>query len=358
MHYYIISGESSGDFYGSKLIQSIKKSDKKAKFTCWGGINMKNQNVELVQSLNNLSFVGFWEVFLNIKTIIKNFFIAYKSIRETKPDLIILIDYPGFNFRIARFANKLNIPVFWFVAPQVWAWKEGRVKYLKKYVTKLFVIFPFELDYFLKKNIDSYYFGHPLVSTITLENKTKKKYTKPVIALMPGSRLQEVESLLPEMLSCSLKFSDFQFVVIGVSNISVLKYKELICGHDVDLLFDKEILKITKFAIVCSGTASLELMLYNVPQVVCYKISWISFYIAKYFANVSFISIVNILASKKLVPELIQSDCNPTNICSKLRNVMKNENNIKAEYSRLIKKFGRNEPYDDIIKTIQNYLRG
>ena len=151
MHYYIISGESSGDFYGSKLIQSIKKSDKKAKFTCWGGINMKNQNVELVQNLNNLAFVGFWEVFLNIKTIIKNFFIAYKSIRETKPDLIILIDYPGFNFRIARFANKLNIPVFWFVAPQVWAWNEGRVKYLKKYVKKLFVIFPFELDYFLKK---------------------------------------------------------------------------------------------------------------------------------------------------------------------------------------------------------------
>ena len=175
---------------------------------------------------------------------------------------------------------------------------------------------------------------------------------------MPGSRLQEVESLLPEMLSCSSKFSDFQFVVIGVSNISVLKYKELICDHDVDLLFDKEILKITKFAIVCSGTASLELMLYNVPQVVCYKISWISFYIAKYFANVSFISIVNILASKELVPELIQSDCNSKNICSKLRNVMKNENNIKAEYSRLIKKLGRNEPYDDIIKTIQNCLRG
>ena len=359
MHYYIISGELSGDLYGAKLIEHLKQKDTNAQFSCWGGENIKKQGVNLVQNLDNLSFLGFWEVLKNAKTIINNFTLLKSSINSCNPDAIILIDYPGFNLRAAKFAANLNIPVFWFVAPQLWAWKEGRIKYLKKYIDTLFVIFPFELDFFKKHNLNTYYFGHPLVDILP-DCIEYKKLRPPAIVLMPGSRKQEIKNMLPTMLLAATKFLNYRFVILCAQGVNIAFYEDLVYGHNVELLFDKKILESAHCALVASGTASLELAFFKIPQVVCYKLNWMSYWIARFFTKIKYISMVNILAKKKVVKELIQNDFNVTNIQNELTAILNDTNRKKIiqEYDEIINNLGPVGAFQKISNTIYSDLTG
>ena len=296
MHYYIISGELSGDLYGSRLMNSLKKNDVNAKFTCWGGEYMKTEGGDVVRHLDSLSFIGCFEVLQNSCLILENYLFAKKSIKAINPDVLILVDYPAFNLKIAQYAKKINIPVFWFIAPQVWAWKKNRIKIMRKCIDKLFVALPFELEYFSKEKIKTYYFGHPLLDIISKQNDTQK-LGKPIIVLMPGSRKQEVQIILPVMLKIISHFSSYRFVVICAKSINRSFYENIVFNYNVELKFDKTILPSAKAALVASGTATLELAILNIPQVVCYKLNPISYFLAKLFARIKYISLVNILAN-------------------------------------------------------------
>lgn len=360
MHYYIISGELSGDLYGSRLIKSLKNLDSNAHFTCWGGDYMKKEVGQLVRNLDQLSFIGFFEVASNLITIVKNFFFAKKHIKISNPDAIILIDYPGFNLRIAKYAKKLNIPVFWFVAPQLWAWKKNRIHILRKCVDKLFVILPFELTYFSTRNIPTLYFGHPLLDIVKLDSSTETVLGKPIIALMPGSRKQEVENLLPTMLLATKKFPDYRFVIICSQSVKRSIYEDFVKDYHIELKFDKHILPSCIAALVASGTATLELAILKIPQVVCYRLNNITYLIAKLLTHLRYISLVNILAKKKVVSELIQHNFNVKNINHELSLVLKTENRqiMLDEYSQICNNLGSRGSFQKIAEVVYSDLSG
>ena len=354
MHYYIISGELSGDLYGSKLISSLKKHDVNSQFTCWGGDYMKAAGGNIVRNLDDLSFMGFLEVLKNSYAILKNYFFAKKHIHNVNPDAIILIDYPGFNLRIAKYAKKLNIPVFWFIAPQVWAWKKSRIKKMQKYIDKLFVALPFELEYFSQHNIKTYYFGHPLLDIKSTNHDKMEMLGKPIISLMPGSRKQEVKRILPVMLQIIKHFLEYRFVVICVNSINRSFYEDIVEGYNVELKFNQNILPLSEAVLVASGTATLELTLLNLPQVVCYKLNPISYLLAKFFANVKYISLVNILANKIVVAELIQNNFNTKNLIKELKLILSpaRKQELIYEYSHIIQQLGEPGCFDKISKEI------
>ena len=360
MKYYIVSGENSGDLYGSYLIDSIRKIDKDSTFFCWGGSHMESKNVHMVRDLDKLSFMGFYEVFKNIFTVLCNLRLIKRELRIRKPSCIILIDYPGFNLKVAKYAKKLNIPVFWFVAPQTWAWKESRVKLLEKYIDKLYVILPFEKKYFSDKNINVEYFGHPLVEII---NKNPINYLnrKKIILLCPGSRKQEIKSMLPTMLKVVNYFSDYKFIICGAKNIDLSFYKKYITSEDVQIIYNKnyELMKSASAALVTSGTVTLELALNKVPQVVCYKTSLLSYIIAKKLVKINFISLVNLLQNKYVVDELIQNQFNLDNLILSLEKAL-NKSNIKTiidEYDKIESKLNSKLTFDKISENISLYLQ-
>ncbi len=361
MHYYIISGELSGDLYGSHIIRSLKSVNANSTFTGWGGVHMKNAGCNVVMELDSLAFMGFWEVLKNIFLIIKNLSFAKFHIKESKPDAIILIDYPGFNLRIAKYASKLNIPIYWFVAPQVWAWKKNRINNIKKYVHRLFVTLPFELDYFQRRGVSTFYYGHPLLDIIRKNNINQlNAFGKPIIALLPGSRKQEIRRMLPLMLKVSETFSDYRFVIICVEHISRTFYEDLVGKLRVELQFDKKILQLASGALVTSGTATLELAIYKIPQVVCYKLDYISFLIARSFARVKYISLVNILSKKYVVQELIQHDLNVDSICTALNLILQKSNQeiIVSNYNQLINELGEPGCFNKVAQNIYSDLLG
>ncbi|MAQ70473.1 MAG: lipid-A-disaccharide synthase [Flavobacteriales bacterium] len=354
MHYYIISGELSGDLYGSKLMCSLKKKDINARFTCWGGEYMKAAGGNMVRNLDDLSFIGFLEVLKNGCSILKNYLFAKKNIKNERPDAVILIDYPGFNLQIAKYAKKINIPVFWFIAPQVWAWKKNRIKKMQKYIDKLFVALPFELEYFSKHNIETYYFGHPLLDVKLHCNEPIEMLGKPIISLMPGSRKQEVKRILPVMLQVVKHFLAYRFVVICANSINRSFYEDIANGFNVELKFDKHILSLSEAVLVASGTATLELTILNLPQVVCYKLHPVSYLLARFFANIKYISLVNILANKMVVSELIQNNFNAKNLIKELNLILsrKRKNEISSEYDTIVKQLGEPGCFDKISKEI------
>ena len=362
MHYYIISGELSGDLYGSYLIHALRKYDKDALFTCWGGDNMKHAGGNVVVNLSSLSFMGFWEVLKNSRKILKNLFFAKKHIKDVRPDALILIDYPGFNMQIAKYAKKHNIPVFWFVAPQLWAWHDSRIRKMQKYVDTLFVALPFEQNYFDKRGVKTYYFGHPILDTLSnnIQSNNIKKLGKPIIAVLPGSREHEVKYMLPVMLKSTSIFSDYRIIVLCVPNIERSFYENLTYGFNVELKFDKDFLPYVSAAVVTSGTASLELAFYKIPQVVCYKLSMISFFIAKIFIRIKYISLVNIIANKLVVEELIQNNFNVDNLQLSIKNILleKNRNNQIAAYESVVKDLGDSGCFKKISQVIYADLVG
>ena len=350
---YIIAGEPSGDLHASNMMQSILDNNPNVDFRFWGGDRMKSiQENGLVRHISELAFMGFIEVVLNLKKILRNFKFCKVDISSYNPDAIILIDYPGFNLRIAKWAKSKGIKVYYYISPQVWAWKKNRVYQIKKYVNCMFVILPFEKDFFQSFDFQVQYFGHPLLDEISKFNSldnhkflinSNKIDDRPIIAVLPGSRNQEISILLPEMLKGLEVFRSHQIIVAGVSNLTLDFYK--LIDPDINVVFNKtyDLLSNASIAVVTSGTATLETALFKVPQIVCYKSSLISYYIAKMLIKVDFISLVNLIMHKEVVKELIQKDCNSYTIQKEVQKIIHNlhcQNEIKNNYEELEKKLG------------------
>jgi lipid-A-disaccharide synthase len=321
MKYYLIAGEASGDLHGSNLIKELRRRDGAADMRCWGGDLMEAAGATLVKHYRELAFMGFVEVLLNLRTILRNLDACKKDILAFRPDVLVLIDYPGFNLKIAEWANKEGIKVVYYISPQVWAWKAGRVKKIRQVVDKMLVILPFEKAWYHDRwdyNVE--YVGHPLIQVVNeflASHRPEAEYLKPVIALLPGSRKQEVAAKLPVMLEAAKEFPDYQFVVAKASSLEEEFYQELLKNYPGVLSVRNEtyaLLAQATAALVTSGTATLETALFGVPEVVCYKGSPISYQIAKRVVNIKYISLVNLIMDKPVVTELIQGECNPANI--------------------------------------------
>ncbi|HEY9114676.1 MAG TPA: lipid-A-disaccharide synthase, partial [Bacteroidales bacterium] len=280
MKYYIIAGEASGDLHASNLIKEIKKNDNEAEFRAWGGDLMQKQGITLVKHYRDLAFMGFVEVLLNLRTILKNISFCKNDILEYQPDVLILVDYPGFNLRIAEFAKKKGFKVVYYISPQVWAWKKSRVHTIKKVVDKMLVILPFEEDFYKKYDYQVDFVGHPLLDVLQQEASCSKEDflnknslpRKPIIALLPGSRKQEVQKMLEQMLKITPHFEEYQFVVAGVDTISKDVYSEILKNSPARVVLNQthDLLHFAEAALVTSGTATLETALIEVPEVVCY----------------------------------------------------------------------------------------
>ena len=346
MKYYIIAGEASGDIYGSKLIDEIFSIDKKAEIRFWGGDNMIKSGGYNVKHIRELAFMGFYEVLKNITTIIRNINFCKNDIKEFNPDKIIYIDYPGFNLKICKWAKNNGYKNFFYISPQIWAWKENRIKTIKNNIDKLFVIFPFEKEYYREKhNMEVEFYGHPLIEKIDNFN-SKKDFLeknnitkeKEIITLLPGSRSQEINSMLPIFLTLKKHYLNFEFIVAGVKNVNESVYQPAL-DLNVKVIYNQtyNLLSHSKIAIVTSGTASLECALFNVPQIVCYKTSSISYFIGKSFVNISFISLVNIILKKGIVKELVQGELTEKNLVNELSNILSNNriSDLLNEYSKI-----------------------
>jgi len=349
MKYYVIAGEASGDLHGANLIASLKKKDRYARFRAWGGNLMKKQGATLVKHYRDLSFMGFVEVLLHLKTILKNLKFCKRDILKYAPDAIILIDYPGFNLKIAKFAHEHNIKVYYYISPQVWAWKKRRVHTIKKVVDKMLVILPFEKDFYEDYCVDAHFVGHPLLDELAKVKRIDRSYfsrqnkldnKKEIIALLPGSRKQEVTRMLGVMLKVVDKFPEYQFVIGCAPSLTEEFYKSLIGNANVNLVFNKtyQLLQVASAAIVTSGTATLETALFYVPEVVCYKANPISYLIAKNLIKVKYISLVNLIMDKPVLKELIQNDLTAENIYDELKKLFtdyKRQRQLLDDYEEL-----------------------
>ncbi len=354
MKYYIIAGEASGDVHAANLIRSIKEKDTQAVFRAWGGDRMEAQGAEIVRHYRDLAFMGFIEVLINIRTIARNISYSKKDILSFKPDVLILVDYPGFNLRIAEFAHKQGIKVIYYISPQVWAWKKSRVYKIKKVVDKMLVILPFEEAFYAKYGVHVEFVGHPLLDEIKNQKKISKEEflnknglkDLPIIALLPGSREQEIGKMLKIMLKVTSDYQDYQFIIGGLSSISPDYYAKIVKDSNTLVLFDQTsgLLQHAKAALVTSGTATLETALMDVPEVVCYKANRISAEIAKRIVDVRFISLVNLIIDREIVKELVQNELNHNNLSFELGLLLNDEEKIqflKEDYKQLKEKLGK-----------------
>ncbi|GAB2559017.1 lipid-A-disaccharide synthase [Spirosoma aerophilum] len=334
MNYYLIAGERSGDLHGANLIKAIHQRDAEATFRGYGGEQMEAAGAVLVRHYREMAFMGFLEVVKNLGTIRRIMRECQADLLANRPDVLILIDYAGFNLRMARFAKKHGIPVFYYISPKVWAWNQRRALNIKASVDKLFTILPFETEFFAKYDYKVEYVGNPLLDALADFTpdpafRTEKGIgEQPVIALLPGSRHQEITSILPAMLEATRPFPDYQFVIGTVSNLPESLYDKLLANYPSiiwvnDAAYD--LLHISTAALVTSGTATLETALLNIPQVVCYKTTGISYAIAKHLIAVPFISLVNLIANREVVRELIQNDLTPQKITSELLRILPGE---------------------------------
>jgi len=351
MKYFIIAGEASGDLHGANLIKNLKFKDPNAEISAWGGDRMIQQGADIKKHIRDLAFMGFVEVLLNLKTIMRNFRLCKSQIEAFKPDTLILIDYPGFNLRMAKWASEKNIKVIYYISPQIWAWKKLRVNIIRKYVDEMFTILPFEKDFYAQHGVQVHYEGHPLIDAIEeyRSHSTPLDFHsngKPILALLPGSRKQELKKMLPEMLKASDAFKDTHQIIIGA--VSLLP-KEIYNtnGHTVTIVTDQTyaLLAQAQCAFVTSGTATLETALFRVPLVVCYKANPLSYYIARKLVarNIRFISLVNLIADKEVCRELIQGDLTKDNLVSEMKKLIPPEPGraaMFAEYDLLYSKLG------------------
>lgn len=355
MKYYIIAGEASGDLHGSNLIHELRKKDAAAEIRCWGGDKMQEAGAILVKHYKELAFMGFLEVIKNLRTILKNIKFCKEDILQYNPTALILIDYPGFNLRIAKWAKEQGIKVIYYISPQVWAWKENRVKLIKECVDKMLVILPFEKEFYQKWNYEVEYVGHPLVEVIEgfgtgdsesgianskplLPNSKLPIPGLPVIALLPGSRQQEILKKLPIMLEVAKHFPAYQFVVAKAPGLEESFYAGLLAPYNnVSSVVNKtyDLLVQSKAALVTSGTATLETALFGVPEVICYKGSSFSYQIAKRLIKIKFIGLVNLIMNKEVVKELIQEELTVENLRHELNELLNNpakQKQIKEDY--------------------------
>ena len=364
MKYYLIAGEASGDLHGSNLMKAILAKDPQAKFRFWGGEKMAKVGGEQVEHYKNTAFMGFLEVIKNLRTILSFIKNCKVDISNWKPDVLILIDYPGFNMRIAKYAKKNGFKVVYYISPQVWAWKENRVKKIKQYVDKMLVILPFEKAFYKNNwNYEVDFVGHPLLDeisnnddyTIQLQNNDK-----PVIALLPGSRVQEINKILPEMLKMVIKYPDYHFVLAGLGHLGKDFYKNAIANLPVEIVIDKtySVLNTAYAALVASGTATLEAALFDTPMVVCYKGSAISYHIGKYLVDIKYISLVNLILDKPVIKELIQNDLNEVELEKALNTVLNLSNQylIREEFRKLKQMLGNNGASERAAEIISKIL--
>ena len=376
MKYYIIAGEASGDLHGSNLIKELKIINPSSTFRCWGGDLMKSQCNKLVMHYDDFSYMGFLEVILNAKKILSYISLCKKDIEEYNPDVIIYIDYPGFNMKIAEWAKRKKFINHFYISPKVWVWKEYRVKKIKRVIDKMYVILPFEEGFYLNKhNYKVDFVGHPLLDAIDNQKEfnrqeflaKNKLSSKPVIALLPGSRNQEIIKLLPLMLDVVSNFNDYQIIIAGAPNKSIDYYKKIILSNkesrsSIKVICNQtyDILRISSAAIVTSGTATLETALFKVPQVVCYKTSMISYLIGRLLIhNLKFISLVNIILDKHVVKELIQNNCNKDNLVIELQKILNKSDRslMLKEYELLHKKLGGKGASKKTAELISKYSK-
>ncbi len=353
MKYYIIAGEASGDLHGSNLMESLFEKDPRAEIRFWGGDLMQQAGGTLVRHYRELAFMGFAEVILNLKTILRNIKQCKQDILEFAPDALIFIDYPGFNMRIAKWAKAKNFKTFYYVSPQIWAWKENRIKDIKRDVDKMFVILPFEKTFYEGKHDFAVEFvGHPLLDAIANrpyveESEFKKRHeldNRKIIALLPGSRKQEISKMLEVMLEMVPRFEQYQFVIAGAPGQESDFYKQFTKSGNVKLIMNQtyDLLSVSHAALVTSGTATLETALFRVPEVVCYKGNWISYQIAKKVITLKYISLVNLIMDREIVAELIQNEFNPDTLEKELKKLLEpaTRNQILDDFDSLQKNLG------------------
>jgi lipid-A-disaccharide synthase len=355
MKYYIIAGEASGDLHGSNCMKELLKLDSSAKFAFTGGQLMeKVSGVKATINITQMAFMGFVDVLKNLSHIKKNFKLVKQDILKFKPDLLLLIDYPGFNLRMAKWATEQGIKVDYYISPTVWAWKEGRVEQIRKYTNKLFVILPFEEAFYQKHNHKVYFVGHPLLDAIEQQRpnfKTKANFIKennlldkPIIAVLPGSRVQEIERMLSIMLEVVKDFKEYQFVVAGSTNLPKSHYAALL-QHHIPVVYNQtyDLMNCAEAGIIKSGTSTLESALFKLPQVVCYKAGAVSFAIGKRLVKITYISLVNLIMDKPIVKELVQNDLTSANISQELTRLLQDKAyraNMIQEYDNLINHLG------------------
>lgn len=345
MKYYLVAGEASGDLHGANLMKALKDQDPEAEFRYFGGDKMKAEGGTLAKHYAEMAFMGFTEVLLNLRTIFRNLKTCKEDILAYSPDVLILIDFPGFNLKIAGFGREQGIKVCYYISPKVWAWNQKRVLKIKKVVDKMFCILPFEVEFYKGWGMEVDYVGNPLLDEkasfisdpdFRAQHQLNENH---IIALLPGSRKQEIERLLPAMLSVTEQFPDQQFVVAAAPGFPVVYYQQFIGAKNVKLVFGKtyDLLNVATAAVVASGTATLETALFHVPQVVVYKGGTISIAIARMLVKIRFISLVNLIMDRKVVTELIQEDCNTVNITDELLRLIEGpgRTQIMEDYKQL-----------------------
>ena len=369
MKYYIIAGEASGDLHGSNLMKALYKEDANADIRFWGGDLMQNVGGTLVSHYKERAFMGFFEVLMNLSKVLGFIKVCKKDIAEFNPDVIIFIDNSGFNLRVAKWAKEKGFRTNYYISPQVWASRASRVEDIKRDVDQMFVILPFEKEFYEKYDYKVQFVGHPLIDGIADRKQVdevafKKEYNlteKPIIALLPGSRKQEITKMLSVMLSLVDDFSEYQFVIAGAPSQDLSFYQNIIGKRKVSFINNKtyDLLSISYAALVASGTATLETALFKVPQVVCYKGGNISYQIAKRIITLKFISLVNLIMDKEVVKELIQNDFNTKNLKTELIKILDENHREKLflEYFELESLLGGKGASEKVAKQIVSNLK-
>lgn len=372
MKYYIISGEASGDLHGSNLMKAIYRKDPNTEIRFWGGDLMQSVGGTMVKHIRDLAIMGFVEVVAHLRTVLANIKLCKQDILAFNPDAVIFIDYPGFNLRIAKFTHSHGFKNFYYISPQVWAWKKGRIKTMRKVLDKMFVILPFEKSFYDKNNVSNVdYVGHPLLDavadfkSVNKEDDFRKQHNlddRPIIALMPGSRKMELRKMMPTMADLASRHPEYNFVIAGMTLLGDSFYKPFLTSENVTLVYNQTYLLLqSAFAgVITSGTATLEAALFHLPQVVCYRANAFTVALAKRFAKVNYISLVNLIADKPVVRELIQKDLNKNTLETEFSKITKDKNNrmaMIAEYENIEKMLGSKGVSDKAVEAILKTLK-
>ena len=370
MKYYLIAGEASGDLHGANLMRALAEIDPQAQFRFWGGDRMEAVGGKLIKHYRDLAFMGFWEVVTNLRTILRNIDLCKGDITAYQPDALIFIDYPGFNMRIAKWAKRQGIPTHYYISPQIWAWKENRIKAIRRDVDAMYVILPFEKDFYEGKHQYPVQFvGHPLLDAIAARREVSMEVFKrenglderPIIALLPGSRKQEIAKMLSVMLSVVGSYHPYQFVIAGAPSLGYDFYRQFIREENVHFVSGKtyDLLSHAHAALVTSGTATLETALFRVPEVVCYRGNWISYQIAKRVISLKYISLVNLIMDAPVVTELIQGDLNTRNLKVELDKLLDPayRDKLQRDYQALRERLGNEGASRRTAQAIYNSLQ-
>ncbi|MCP4458374.1 MAG: lipid-A-disaccharide synthase [Cytophagales bacterium] len=363
MKFFFVAGERSGDLHGANLIKEIKRLDFEAEVVGFGGDMMEEQGMKLLQHYSKYSFMGLWEVIAHLGTIKKKLKECKEEIKKTAPDVLVLVDFPGFNLRMAGFAKSLGIKTCYYISPKIWAWKKGRIKTIRKVVDKMLVILPFEVEFFNELNFEVEYVGNPLmdaVRTYDFDNKYETNTT--TVAVLPGSRVQELKSAKKVILEMAKLKTDYKFVVAGVNNLPKAMYADLEALKNVEVIFEKtyDILKQANAAVVTSGTATLEACLLSAPQVVVYRTSWLTYKVGRAIINVEYLSLVNLIANRPVVKELIQEDFNATMVLEEVDKILNDPaycGNMLAEYQEIKEKIGHEPASKRAANSLMRWLK-